>query len=95
MSDIQRFEFVDCDATGEDFTDGWGRVWIRKDRHVAAVAAAEQRGWDKGWDKGWASGLRKARDAVADLPNHYAMEPRHVALALAAIDAINTEGSVR
>jgi hypothetical protein len=56
------------------------------------LRAAEQRqgalSYAHGLDHGYAAGIKAARDAVADLPNHYAMEPRHVALALAAIDAL-------
>jgi hypothetical protein len=74
-------------------------AYVRYADHVAAVAAAEQRVWDENRALDikaletlervtWGRAIKAARDAVADLPNHYAMEPRHVALALAAIDVL-------
>jgi hypothetical protein len=39
-------DWQDADATGENFTDAWGRVWIREDRHVAALAEARAEGYE-------------------------------------------------
>lgn len=37
-------KWEDCDATGEDFTDAWGRVWVRKDWHLRGTACSRTAG---------------------------------------------------
>ena len=87
MSDIQRWAYQYGGIN--PFAPNPGGGWVTYADHVAAVAAAEQRGReerqaiDADYNEGHRDGVKAARDAVERLPRN--ADTRD---ALAAIDAL-------
>lgn len=89
MSEIPKWQASIQYLYPGEATSGRTAVYLAADVD-AAIAAAEQRGWDEGddtgYDKGRYSGLLSAREAVAQLPR-----PLTKTAALAAIDNLKED----